>query len=53
MNTQRTRPAGQMTRSVRMINAYIILVGMRHFKDMAVDGRKLIERIWVDFYVSE
>jgi len=36
-----------------MINAYIILVGKRHFKDMTVDGRKLIERIWIDFYLPQ
>jgi hypothetical protein len=56
MNTQRTRPAEQITRSVRMINAYIILVGTRqtrHFKDMAVDERKLTENIWIDFYLSQ
>lgn len=53
MNTQRTRLAGQITRSIRMINVYIILVGKRHFKDMAVDGRKLIERIWIDFYLTQ
>jgi hypothetical protein len=53
MNTQRTRPAGQITRSAGMINAYIILVGMRHFKDMAVDGRISIERTWIDFHLSQ
>jgi len=36
-----------------MINAYIILAGMNHFKDMAVEERKLIERIWIDVYLSQ
>jgi hypothetical protein len=41
-----------------MINAYIILEGMMHFKSMVLDGRKSIERlkymrIWIDFYMFQ